>query len=210
MRSLTLAVAAFALCGTAGSAPAPVSVSTLRVMRIDGAYVNCINFTNTSDRTIVAVNFVFSHVDVFGDPQGKVMVSRTGTFSPNVPIEGPTPNVITERTKKNCWREAIESFSLGTATVRVTNVRFADGTEWTNPSDGEAAARTPIDYTALGLPADMQQVGLSRGKPCHVSTAENAAGSAQIWHYACPPDNATKGTDRYYFVNGKLVQHLVD
>lgn len=211
MRFILLAVASLALSGVDGPAAAPVEVSRIAVMRIDGAYVNCITFTNRSDRTIDAVNFVFAHVDVFGDTQGKVLVTRSGTFSPGIAIEGPTPNVITERTKKNCWREAIETFSLGSATVAVTNVRFADGTQWTNPDENpEPAAKAPIDFAALGLPTDMQQVGVSRGRPCHVSSADNVAGSVQVWHYNCPADSTSKGAERYYFVDGHLIQHVVE
>ena len=204
-----LLVALTLLTGPAAAAGSvPVEVIGLRVAALDTGYSNCISFINVSDRPIESIEFAFTHVDEFGETKGRVVGLRTGTFSPGVKIEGPTPNVITERSKKNCWPERIETFSLGSVQVAVLHVTYADGTQWSSDTDaGKPLAISPIDYPSLGLPNDMQQVAVDRGKPCHVSILDSLGGSVQVWSYDCATDAET-GKEKYYFLNGRLVQHV--
>ncbi len=210
---LAAAIVAFwgAIPASAQDAPGvAVKVTRLGIIRIDGVFWNCISFENVSGRPVTAVEFSFAHVDAFGDVRGQVTGSRTGTFSPGVPIEGPTPNVITEKTKQNCWQEDLESYALAQVTVRVAAVTFAGGAQWTAPATAASPdAAVDVDYVAMGLPADQQRIALSRGRPCHVAMVESGAGSAEVWSYGCPSSNAPGARESYAFVNGRLVQHVV-
>jgi hypothetical protein len=64
-------------------------------------------------------------------------------------------------------------------------------------ADNKAFARS---YTG-----DQREIALTRGRPCRITTSDNAyVGHLVIWHYDCV---SSVGRETYTFVNGKLKDH---
>ncbi|MBV8489756.1 MAG: hypothetical protein JO199_04425 [Candidatus Eremiobacteraeota bacterium] len=190
--------------------PSPIAIDQVVIVPIDGAYWNCISFRNVSDLPITSIRFAFAQIDVFGETRGRTLGERTGTFSPGIPIEGATPNAVNERTKRNCWPQGIGSFALAKIGVSVVSATFAGGGLWQSAQpDGALVAESEVNYAGLGLPDDMQRIGIRRGRPCQVSVVGSPQGSLDVWAYACgEPGAATTRRDDYFFLNGRLVKHV--
>jgi hypothetical protein len=91
----------------------------------------CAAFTNVSHQTATVVEFQFSYVDASGDVVGKDELTISGTFSPNIAIDG---------TKKECRPfkngyidDALDFYYAGRHSVMdgaVIYVKFDDGSSW--------------------------------------------------------------------------------
>jgi hypothetical protein len=101
-------------------------------------WMTCVNFTNTTAKTMRAIEFAFTFVDAFDTPLTTHRADRVGSFAPGVLIEGPdnftdVGTTGNERKMENCWKVAQVVGSLSKITVQVKKVRYADGTIWEAP-----------------------------------------------------------------------------
>ena len=107
----------------------PINSNNYAPTVLDPPY-ECAAFTNVSQQTATAVEFRFSYIDTAGDIVGKDELTISGTFSPNVAIDG---------TKKECRPfkgyidDALDFWYAGQHSVMdgaVIYVKYVDGTMW--------------------------------------------------------------------------------
>ena len=131
-------------------ASAPVGNITIQngfaAIKNDGsAALVCLSFTNTADRTATRVDFDFPLLDANSQRLASLHFERSGTFSPNVAIAGPTSAEQYQQSLQGAFtsRSLAENCLLsnqGTAALpllqtqfvgyRVSGVQYSDGTHW--------------------------------------------------------------------------------
>jgi hypothetical protein len=93
--------------------------------------VSCISFKNVSDKTLVAVEFVFSYIDAFNKPIAHYKGDIEGIFSPGVLIKGETPDYAATA-RSNCWKSHVVFATASRVDTDVAQVLYRDGTVWVN------------------------------------------------------------------------------
>lgn len=142
------------VAGTLGGVPlAPIAITGgLSMVKNDAtAEVHCVSFKNTDIKTAISITFAYRFLDANRAALAALTSVRTGAFSTNVAIDGPTTfatylSAGTPGTPRsladNCWRD-----DNGTATLalllqaryfefRVAIVTYADGSQWSAPAPG--------------------------------------------------------------------------
>jgi hypothetical protein len=101
-------------------------------------WASCVNFTNTSNRPIRAIQFKFTYWDAFDTPIHTFRADRVGEFAPGVLIEGPeNADIIgggnVTQKSQNCWVVGQMVGSLGKVTAEVVKVRYDNAEIWVAP-----------------------------------------------------------------------------
>jgi hypothetical protein len=104
--------------------------------------VVCVSFVNVAPATATAIRFAFPLVDASGNTVGTLDFTRTGTFSPNVAIDGPADaNAYLGRgfgpraAYDNCLvtspaTAALPLLQTRFVSYKIAGVRYADGAVW--------------------------------------------------------------------------------
>lgn len=102
----------------------------------------CLSFVNVAPDAASGVDFAFPFIDANGNTVGTLTFTRTGTFSPNVAINGPpdagtylSPGFSNRSAYDNCLVNTPGTAALPFAQTRfvsykVTAVRYANGSSW--------------------------------------------------------------------------------
>jgi hypothetical protein len=91
----------------------------------------CVSFKNITQKPAAHVTFTFRFDDLLGNPIAEQILQRSGSFGPNVVIEGKM-SVLGGNSDSfnNCVNLAMTTIKPNAETVSVTEVRFEDGTTW--------------------------------------------------------------------------------
>ena len=145
-----LAGASTAVETTIPESVAPITIDrcvvTLQKTAAEETFLDDVDFTNVSQRTVTEVRFALRIVDAIGRTDGSLTDDKVGPFAPGVsishsngaPIAGETPQAI----------NAIPASAKIVCSVQM--VRFDDGTIW---NDGDGPVGTGVLVTPPPQPA---------------------------------------------------------
>ena len=111
-----------------------------------GTFRACLSFKNIATKTANAVEFTFRFDDLLGNPIAESILQRTGSFAPNIPIEGKMSDLGGNSDSfNNCVNLRMTSIKPNAEIVGVNSVRFDDGTSWKkgDPLPGASPAAAP-------------------------------------------------------------------
>jgi len=161
---------------------APV-VITQTSLFVDGATTfACVSFRNRGPKSVAFVNFTFRFNDQRGDPIREAVLPRSGSFSPNVTIEGGADPQAGKGARDNCVGFDTIDGAPTLEIVDVTQVRFDDGSAWNKEREsfgaiawvpgkpnmiGEAVDETSQDAATYEALYDCKRLG--GGAACEIA-----------------------------------------
>lgn len=109
---------------------ASASGNTVVISSQGTAISACVSFENTLPRSVTQVDFHFVFYDRLRNHAGDAELVRTGSFTPNTPIEVNFANLNGMEDTKDCVLLPFHDPPLARAFVFVKSVTFADGSQW--------------------------------------------------------------------------------
>jgi hypothetical protein len=146
-----LAGASSAIETTIPQSAAPITldrcVVTLQKAPAGNAFLDYLDFTNVSQRTVTKVRFALRIVDAIGRTEGTLTDDQVGPFAPGVAISHSTSAL----TASDQTPQAINAIPASAKIVcSVQMVRFDDGSVW---NDGDGPVGTGVLVTPPPQPA---------------------------------------------------------